>query len=127
MFQGILAWPKKAESHAGLERFFSEYFEYLAWGVLVFLALTLMWVPSMAAASLFCLITVSTIIVWYNWYWHKKWVFTLVPVAILLMLTATAASWALNGLTAVCIIALMTFPGSLWDDILHGRWARVFQ
>ena len=127
MFRKILTWPIQAESNENLERFFSDYFEYIAWGAVAFLGLSLFWFQSIAVVSLCCLIAVSTVIVWYNWYWHKKWLVKLAPVAVLIILTASASSWALNGLTAICVLALMTFPGSLWDDVLHGRWARVFQ
>ncbi len=127
MLRRSLAWPRLAESNESLERFFSDYFEYIAWGTVAFLGLTLFWVQSMVVVSLLFLISASAVIVWYNWYWHKKWLVKLAPIAVLIILTASVSSWALNGLTAICVLALMTFPGSLWDDILHGRWARVFQ
>lgn len=127
MLKRILTWPRLAESNESLEQFFSDCFEYIAWGAVAFLGLTLFWVQSMTVVSLACLIAVSAVIVWYNWYWHKKWLVKLAPVAVLIILTASVSSWALNGLTATCILALMTFPGSFWDDLVHGRWARVFQ
>ncbi len=127
MLHQILTWPKMAESNESLERFFSDYFEYVAWGAVAFLGLTFFWVQSIIALSLVCLIAVSTVIVWYNWYWHRKWLAKLVPVAVLVILTASASSWVLNGLTTICVLVLMTFPGSLWDDLVHRRWARVFQ